>query len=515
MSTVAKRNGHDAEALGRLTSAAGELPGRLTPTEAFCVVTEAEGGVDRSGGSGGSGDERPSAKGRSPLVREPALARDDSASMTSRSKPGASNTRRNTPPEAQYGGAEFDDSHHHGRTRPLAARVDALVIAYHATIRSDVREHLEACLVDLKANGAACATIGGNPFALARKSRSGWWNLQGGTCHVIVSDSADGWSVEVKLLAAALAVNGLKACIDVARDVAYALIDNATEERVRRVDLCADFIGFGLDDLESSQLLTPRRASVTQHLTDSTRAVHTKRDLCTGFTIGRGSFGARIYDKTREMIDKRNDEKRSIEHTLWRQGAQKWNGSDRVTRVEFQLRGDALKELWDGSLRDPDRLLVRVDSIWQYGCRDWLRLIDLNSATRRHRCANDPRWLAVQSVRFTDHVIEEPLRVRRRGAARAKFTLGACLSLGARAGLVDELIALKDGEERGDARSEILLRTALRRFGDAVGADIATVFVEELGGGRLALAAVIARAEAACARVTAIVPPRSWTGSLA
>lgn len=504
---------HDGQALGRLTNTDGGSPGRLTPTEDLPAVVatsdaealQSEGGVDRPGGSG---DERAKrAKGRSPLVRSGvptraargARARNDSAGGAV-SKPGASNTRRNTPPKAQYGGAKHDASHPIARTRALAARVDALEIAYRGKLRDDVRAQLEAGLADLKANGAACVEIAGNVFALGRGSRSGWWNLQIGTCHVIISDDASlqNWVVSVKTLAHALATHGPRVCVAIARTIADAVIDVALEERVRRVDLCADFVAFPLDGIESSQFMTPRRANVRAHFIDPTRTSNAKRDRCTGFTVGKGALSARVYDKTQELIDKPNDEKREIEHALWRRGD--WNGHDAVTRVEFQLRGDALKELWDGELRDPDRLLSKLDSIWQYGCRDWLRLIDLASATRRDRCANDVRWSAVQAARFTEHAVAEPLRVRRRGAARARSALGVTLGFAARADFLDALINLDDGEERGEARSEILLCAGLQAFGTDAGAAIGRALVDELGG-RRAVAYVAARARASRARI--------------
>ncbi len=67
MANLGQQAHHDAQALGRLTSAVGEPPGRLTPTEDLRAVVESEGDVARPGGFGGG---RARARGRSPLVRE-------------------------------------------------------------------------------------------------------------------------------------------------------------------------------------------------------------------------------------------------------------------------------------------------------------------------------------------------------------------------------------------------------------------------------------------------------------
>jgi len=68
------------------------------------------------------------------------------------------------------------------------------------------------------------------------------------------------------------------------------------------------------------------------------------------------SLMGRIYDKSAELALPGREEKLSIERERWRLGG--WNGSEAVTRVEFQHRGEYLAEI--GLRRaDVERVFLR------------------------------------------------------------------------------------------------------------------------------------------------------------
>ena len=125
--------------------------------------------------------------------------------------------------------------------------------------------------------------------------------------------------------------------------------------------------------------------------------------------------------------------KREIEEARWR--ANGWDGAQMVVRVEFQHRGAFLDEI---KIRDPQRLESAIDAVWQRDVR-WLSFIDPTSATRRRRCALDPRWEIVTATVF-DHVASPIARSREfRGGAKPEHVLGNAVSRLASTGKLDQL----------------------------------------------------------------------------
>lgn len=465
----------DAEALGRLTNAEGGLPGRLTPTEDFRAagpggpIPESEVGEDRSGGSGG---EARSARGRSPLVREGAPAAEGRGARAHEDKPmiaarapGTSNTRRKKPRAPL--------------PRVLAARVDALVLAYRGALQSDVYSELLARLADAKAHRTGVAVrVASHSFELHPRSRDGWWKMKNASFGIVFEENPHvaGWKLAVTASAVALATRGARACAIMADEVARALLGSLDGVRVRRADLCADFVDLSLSGIEPAQWLHRPRVNVADHLTF---ARHHRVCKCTGFKFGKSDVVARVYDKTEELRAKSDDEKRAIEEALWRSaldgnGKPFWQEGTSVTRVEFQFRGKVLDELWgaDGGLRSPEMLMQKLDAIWAYGSREWLRLIVPGSATRRTRCADDPAWAAVQSVRFEQWDGEIPLRFRRRAFAKARLALGVTLSFAAGSRTLPPLRV--DPHESG--------RDAVAQWTEREARAFLSDYLEELGG---------------------------------
>ena len=66
----------------------------------------------------------------------------------------------------------------------------------------------------------------------------------------------------------------------------------------------------------------------------------------TAFYVGKGAIMLRIYDKTVQLQNDAMGDKRAAEHRSWKEHG--WNGVDQVTRVEFQIRKAAVKEIDDG-----------------------------------------------------------------------------------------------------------------------------------------------------------------------
>lgn len=224
------------------------------------------------------------------------------------------------------------------------------------------------------------------------------------------SDEEPGWTLEIIWYAQHLAQWGLeKTLLESA-----ALASNCgevLETRLRRIDLCADVVGWDVDHGElldrlvkrphaewrkwnasddeekdeafADSAVVPRaRARVRRDAQKSDRELANQdadraaiygrgamqKRRVTGLVVGRGPVMCRIYDKRAEL--ERSAERRELEEDRWREKG--WDGIEAVTRAEFQLRGVALTEF---GIRDPDAVLIPVTRVDTY--------LDANGRKRR------------------------------------------------------------------------------------------------------------------------------------
>lgn len=372
--------------------------------------------------------------------------------------------------------------------RLLQARVDALYLAYNGELRPEFLEHLRQRTDEARVQGLAVAVdvdVWGAVLRLSPtsicwpglKGIEGKWTL---TCDEVrlrvETGASDGWRIEVQPSALLLGRVGHEIAREMARELARAVLVDVLEERVRRVDLCADWMGYELEAIGLLDWIAPRRTKAAD-LALSHRYSHA--GIVSGWTLGKSDISHRTYDKTRELREPGHEVKRAEEHARWR--AAGWSGGDRpltraqieegghpeyqpVTRVEFQVRGDALKQFPGlGNFRDPDVLFRSLDSVWAYltdarpsaprgapmkkgadvkvGGHDvqqkagWCRLVVLGTATRRHRCRTQRRWRAVQRVTFAGVCMPVPARERIQAAAPERRAVGQIIDLVAAEGL--------------------------------------------------------------------------------
>ncbi len=188
--------------------------------------------------------------------------------------------------------------------------------------------------------------------------------------------------------------------------------------------------------------------------------------------IGRGGdISWRGYDKLAELAHHTKTFRRNAEKEIWTRGG--WTLGESIFRNEFQVRGEAMKELGlrDGAavfdveprvaawLRafgegeidtmpaydrraelaaacadaDADKLDEQLDGMWQYLTAKWLRLTVVGSASRKERGRVDPRWRALNEARWVKEA--PPLgRVRNSEGASAALVIGSMTGLLARTG---------------------------------------------------------------------------------
>ena len=342
--------------------------------------------------------------------------------------------------------------------RCIGRRVDALVLAFRGQVKAEVLGILHAAgekSARVK-TACACELAPGVSVVVHPASRSwrgpagieGWWRLETDEVTVKVdTGAAEGWTVEVTpralLLgrdpggrgwqAAALADRLAELLLIGAQGLPFegqAPTVDTGPMRARRIDLSADFVGFDLASIDPGAWVTPRRVKVKDMGSLATFSHEGRR---TGFMLGKSAVALRVYDKTEEIqLPENAGDKRDEEHARWT--AAGWDGSETVVRVEFQVRGDALDQF---ELRDPSKLLASLDALWCYLTRiradsdtPWVRLIVPGSASRRERCAIDPRWRAVQRVLFDGQQAPRP-RVYRRAPMGAKRAAALLFKLAA------------------------------------------------------------------------------------
>lgn len=450
-------------------------------------------------------------------------------------EPGASNTRCNTPTGTRADGrsarkmasapasaGRLSPPKAAPRVRVLCTRLDAWVIAYQGTLSGPIRTLLDERRAEALALKTGVAVdLGGYSFELghSRKSREGWWKLSNEDVDVIIDTdphvrpndgSGDvapeqaeaGWSLAFEWRAKFLATRGHTAATALSRELADVLLDVVQGERLRRADLCADVAGLHLESIDAKGWLKPRRTKLADHrmLADY------RRKERTGFVIGEGKGGImlRMYDKREELSIKRDDEKQKIEEELWTEAG--WDGEEPITRVELELRGDALKEFDDGALRDPDRFIARMDAVWAYGTRKWARLVQRDTAPRLERCVSDRAWQVVQNAVFQQASNDVVARVRHRGTSKLRTAWAYDISAAAGTGVIAPISHTgKNARAHFSERSEEFCEAYVRDrvfllLCGTFATQVADAILEHFDSPRDAAAFVVEQNNAACAR---------------
>jgi hypothetical protein len=391
----------------------------------------------------------------------------------------------------------------HHAPRWLTHRVDALYLAFKGPVRDECRAELttlHARMSVTKSEAAVRFEAGGGVLqgAMSTRSREGWWLVRSAWVSIVVDERAvEGWSVVAQPSALLLMREGPRRALELARSAARAVLSNVVEERVRRLDLCADVVGFEMQAVERHAFLTHRR---TQSADISTVREYARAGKRTGFVFGKGDAVVRVYDKTEHLRLGLDDTKADDERADWVCAG--WNGRDDVTRIEYQLRGRMLKEL---ELRDPEKCLERLDAVWSYCTRKWLRLVELVPGRRRERCATDERWSVLEDVVFRARS-EAAKRVRAPSAPHARRMVSAVVNYMACEGLL--AIYTGDARERvanwSNARAEAWIQEALFSMARQTSRAAAADLIQRFDDACEAAAHLMEKQSAASARFTMV-----------
>jgi hypothetical protein len=147
----------------------------------------------------------------------------------------------------------------------------------------------------------------------------------------------------------------------------------------------------------------------------------------TGYSFGRGDIQARLYNKTRETIEKANDVYAAL---LTARNGEAFHADEDVWRLEFQLRRDGAKgfKLYappeaedeeaeiEAELAAEDlqhigtlpRFFARMGELFLYLTRHWLRLVVDTGSTNRSRLPMHPTWVQLRA-HFAKRARPDPL----------------------------------------------------------------------------------------------------------
>jgi hypothetical protein len=162
---------------------------------------------------------------------------------------------------------------------------------------------------------------------------------------------------------------------------------------INRVDMAVDFVGLDIRKTE----ICDRDKWVKQAL-DYRIYGRGLRDNSAAFGFcSRSVISLRVYDKLLELQD--NPAKLAIFKAIW--GIPQ-DQEKPVTRVEYQLRKDALKEF---KAQKYDDFINKIQGIWDYLCKDWFRLANVKHRKQTQKAENTPWWDIVTQTLWSKNAV--------------------------------------------------------------------------------------------------------------
>lgn len=271
--------------------------------------------------------------------------------------------------------------------------IDSLYVSFKGTLKEGLKERLEekkkfAQSEDEKEQALAVMTIDDHCFEVSDRGTK-WYSfiLVDNWYHLQISGSKRQKlpQIYVQISSELLTCYGLDNSMNELRKIVNLLLEKIEEETISRTDVFTDFATNGaLETIEKVSWIT--RAQKTHKYWNG--------DIFTGWTIGQGGdILARLYDKTVEIEKSRKDYLREI----WEK--QGWDTYQRIWRLEFQLRREFLKQM---SINTFLEMHEKINDLWSYCTRDWLRLAIPEHTENRTRWKTNPLWEKIQDIRFND-----------------------------------------------------------------------------------------------------------------
>jgi hypothetical protein len=201
-------------------------------------------------------------------------------------------------------------------------------------------------------------------------------------------------------------------------------------EKVSRIDICADVaVNINQLDIFNDKKRICRSTNVDIKSQDYKK---------TGIVIAPGGeVHFRAYAKDREMIKKQATEKIEFFYDLWSLPV-----LTPVTRFEYQLRGDAIKEIFGKDCNTIEEIIYSIGPAWEYLTIDWLRFTEheFDRKNKNHsRAETSVFWKIIQDIPDTKFKAKRTKKVKHINvAALKKQMLGIMTSIIAAYGHCEE-----------------------------------------------------------------------------
>ncbi|RJP95326.1 MAG: hypothetical protein C4518_01405 [Desulfobacteraceae bacterium] len=175
---------------------------------------------------------------------------------------------------------------------------------------------------------------------------------------------------------------------------------------ISRVDLCTDFIDQPFKKFDFGNV--EKWICRANHF-----GVFYSGRIASGISYGKGNLILRVYDKRKELSDKKATAKQEFFNHIWQET------SSPVTRVEFQLRREAINELRYGAGKQKIEtiydLLYAQNAIWSYCVKHWARhtaiAVDWENKNHQRTPVSD-FWKMVQDVKFLKNNPSDIARIK-------------------------------------------------------------------------------------------------------
>lgn len=265
------------------------------------------------------------------------------------------------------------------RAVELLSGIDALYLSAKGTAPAVVFEQLDACRSAAEDANAPFETIlGGYPVKVLPNA---WGRYRFCARHELArlgfTPSERLPVVRIQPTAVALHALGPELTVLWARNFLDACGIEASLH-VSRLDLHSDWQYL---DITASE----RRNVVTY---SNRRALYEVDEQLSGLTFGKrgGGLMCRIYDKSREMVDKGHD--------WWPQvWGKAYDPEAKVLRIEYEFSREGLRSF---DVDTPEDAFTAAPALWAYATRAWLSLRIPTTDETRSRWPLDPRWQRIQ-----------------------------------------------------------------------------------------------------------------------
>ncbi|MCK5608244.1 hypothetical protein KAR91_40560 [Candidatus Pacearchaeota archaeon] len=225
------------------------------------------------------------------------------------------------------------------------------------------------------------------------------------------------------------------------------------ENKINRVDLAVDFVGLDIHQTEIFDKEKWIKQAQDYHVYGKGR-----RDNSAAFGFSKSSvISLRIYDKMLELKD--DPAKAAFFFDLW---GMTIDNQLPVTRLEFQLRKDILKELQSKNFNN---FVQNIQGVWEYLTSKWFRLGDSFDRKNTERAKNTPWWDIVNNVKWSEAVV-----YLERKALKAKKSIEPLIDQAAGLAMsVSAYLAIEWGD----------IDAIIKTFNDAVTARLTTLFEDQ------------------------------------